>query len=72
MVEVGLVTTGGQQMETVEEELRVEMESCRARVTLRFQRAKAEQMAQATEAEAGIWKNVVELEGRRSQTVPKG
>ncbi|KAL1249129.1 hypothetical protein QQF64_020134 [Cirrhinus molitorella] len=48
------------------------MESRWARVTGRIRRAKAEQMAPATDEETGIRKAVVELERPRTEEEPEG
>ncbi len=74
MVEEGLPTPRGRptMAEQVVVEPRAETESRWARATGRIQRAKAEQMALATEAEAGIRKAAVELERQRTKVEPEG
>ncbi len=58
--------------EQVEEEPEAETESRWTRATGRIRRAKAEQMAPATEAKAGIWKATVEPEWQRTKVEPEG
>ncbi len=79
MVEEGPITPGCRPM--VAEEPEEETESQGAKVTRRIWRAELEQMAQASDKEAGIRKATVELEWqitveelkvRRCLTEPKG
>ncbi|KAL1250983.1 hypothetical protein QQF64_018779 [Cirrhinus molitorella] len=67
-------TPGGRPTaaEQVEEEPEAEMESRWARATGRIRRAKAEQMAPATDAETGIQKAAVEPERPRTEEEPEG
>ncbi len=68
MVEEGLTTPGGRP----KAEEQVVVESRLPRATQRIRRAKAEQMAPATEAEAGIRKATVEPERLRTKVEPEG
>ncbi len=73
MVEMWPLTPGGRLMETepVEEEPRMETNSCRVRVTPRIQRAKTELKAQATKLGWGIWKAEAEPEQQRMKVEPE-
>ncbi|KAL1255491.1 hypothetical protein QQF64_013552 [Cirrhinus molitorella] len=74
MVEEWPPTPGGRPTaaEQVEEEPEAETESRWARATGRIRRAKAEQMAPATDAETGIQKAAVEPERPRTEEEPEG
>ncbi|KAL1276705.1 hypothetical protein QQF64_036328 [Cirrhinus molitorella] len=74
MVEEWPPTPGGRPTvaEQVEEEPEAETESRWARVTGRIRRAKAEQVAPATDAETGIQKAAVEPERPRTEEEPEG
>ncbi|KAL1263462.1 hypothetical protein QQF64_006201 [Cirrhinus molitorella] len=74
MVEERPPTPGGRPTaaEQVEEEPEAETESRWARATGRIRRAKAEQMAPATDAETGIQKAAVEPERPRTEEEPEG
>ncbi|KAL1250684.1 hypothetical protein QQF64_018480 [Cirrhinus molitorella] len=81
MVEEGLTTPWGRPTVAEQVEVEPEAESRISGATQRIRRAKAEQMAPATEAEAEIRRAAVEpersrteaeLEGRRSPAEPEG
>ncbi|KAL1248297.1 hypothetical protein QQF64_021615 [Cirrhinus molitorella] len=74
MVEEWPPTPGGRPTaaEQVEEEPEAETESRWARATGRIRRAKAEQMAPATDAETGIQKAALEPERPRTEEEPEG
>ncbi|KAL1276696.1 hypothetical protein QQF64_036319 [Cirrhinus molitorella] len=81
MVEEGLTTPWGRPMVAEQVEPEAETESQRSGATPRIRRAKVEQMAPATEAEAEIRRAAVEpersrtkaeLEGRRSPAELEG
>ncbi|KAL1276295.1 hypothetical protein QQF64_035918 [Cirrhinus molitorella] len=74
MEEEGLTTPGGRltAAEQVVEEPEAETESRWARATGRIRRAKAEQVAPATDAETGIQKAAVEPERPRTEEEPEG
>ncbi|KAL1276714.1 hypothetical protein QQF64_036337 [Cirrhinus molitorella] len=73
MVEEGLTTPGGWPTvaEQVVVESEAETESQRSGVTPRIRRAKVEQMAPVTEAEAEIWRAAVEPERSRTEAQPE-
>ena len=64
MVEEEPTTPGGRLTETelTDEEPKMEQSSRRVRVKPRIRRAKVEQKAQATKAEAGPWQTTAEPE----------
>ncbi|KAL1256039.1 hypothetical protein QQF64_014100 [Cirrhinus molitorella] len=81
MVEEALTTPGGRPTAAERVVVEPEAESRRSGTTPRIRRAKAEQMAPATEAEAEIRRAAAEpersrteaeLEGRRSPAEPEG